>query len=60
MRRLSIEDQHERQRECDYDAEVEAIDQERMRAHEAGECEGAPECWSCVDEQERGDESLGG
>ena len=45
---------------CQADREHELIGEAEKRAHDEGECKGAPRCDYCVLEQERGEESLGG
>jgi hypothetical protein len=43
-----------------HDAETEAVDEVILRAHLDGECPGPPKCGYCMDDQNRGDEALGG
>ena len=45
---------------CRHDAEQEAIEEAARLRHEQGECDGAPGCGDCLDEQERGEQSFGG
>ena len=43
-----------------HDYEQELIGIAEQESHDAGECKGPPRCVPCLDEQERGEESLGG
>ena len=41
---------------CKADYEHELIAIAEQESHDAGECWGAPRCWPCLDEQERGED----
>lgn len=45
---------------CDHDYESELIDIMNQAEHDAGLCNGAPECTYCLDAEQTANESLGG
>ena len=44
---------------CKADYDNEQIDEARRQQHEAQECEGAPGCADCLDEQEQAENEKG-
>lgn len=44
---------------CYHDYDVEMAEIAAQKAHERGECEGAPWCAYCIEERERREESRG-